>query len=123
MKPPAYLLNAARGRVVDEPVLVDALALRQIRVPRSTSRSRSRCPRPRRCGHGERAHHAAYGSPLGGRCAPDHAGESRAARARRDRAAEPGGPPCYSARRTCGIFFTMKRQVCSTSSSVNTASP
>jgi lactate dehydrogenase-like 2-hydroxyacid dehydrogenase len=31
MKPLAYLLNAARGRVVDEPVLVDALALRQIR--------------------------------------------------------------------------------------------
>ena len=30
---------------------------------------------------------------------------------------------CYSARRTCGIFFTIKRQVCSTSSSVNTASP
>jgi hypothetical protein len=32
-------------------------------------------------------------------------------------------PSCYSARRTCGIFFTIKRQVCSTSSSVNTASP
>ena len=31
MKPFAYLLNAARGRVVDEPALVDALARRQIR--------------------------------------------------------------------------------------------
>ena len=31
MKPTAYLLNAARGRVVDEPALVDALARRQIR--------------------------------------------------------------------------------------------
>ena len=50
MKPSAYLLNAARGRVVDEPALVDVLARRQIRGPRSTSRSRSRCPRPRRCG-------------------------------------------------------------------------
>jgi D-2-hydroxyacid dehydrogenase (NADP+) len=31
MKPSAYLLSAARGRVVDEPALVDALARRQIR--------------------------------------------------------------------------------------------
>ena len=31
MKPTAYLLNAARGRAVDEPALVDALARRQIR--------------------------------------------------------------------------------------------
>src|SRR6478752_2555413 len=31
VKPSAYLLNAARGRVVDEPALVDALARRQIR--------------------------------------------------------------------------------------------
>jgi phosphoglycerate dehydrogenase-like enzyme len=31
MKPSAYLLNAARGRVVDEPALVDVLARRQIR--------------------------------------------------------------------------------------------
>ena len=31
MKPSAYLLNATRGRVVDEPALVDALARRQIR--------------------------------------------------------------------------------------------
>ena len=31
MRPSAYLLNAARGRVVDETALVDALARRQIR--------------------------------------------------------------------------------------------
>ena len=31
MKPTAYLLHAARGRVVDEPALVNALARRQIR--------------------------------------------------------------------------------------------
>src|SRR5262249_38025886 len=30
MKPSAYLVNAARGRVIDEPALVDALAQRQI---------------------------------------------------------------------------------------------
>jgi len=30
VKPSAYLLNAARGCVVDEPALVDALARRQI---------------------------------------------------------------------------------------------
>ena len=45
-------------------------------------------------GHGARAHHATHRRrdlPLRGRCARDHAGESRAALARRDRAAEPGG--------------------------------
>jgi D-2-hydroxyacid dehydrogenase (NADP+) len=31
MKPSTYLINAARGRVVDEPALVDALTRRQIR--------------------------------------------------------------------------------------------
>jgi phosphoglycerate dehydrogenase-like enzyme len=31
LKPSAYLINAARGRVVDEPALVDALKRRQIR--------------------------------------------------------------------------------------------
>jgi phosphoglycerate dehydrogenase-like enzyme len=31
LKPSAYLINAARGRVVDEPALVDALARRLIR--------------------------------------------------------------------------------------------
>jgi phosphoglycerate dehydrogenase-like enzyme len=50
MKPSAYLLNAARGRVVDEPALVDVLARRRIRGAALDSRSRSRCPRPRRCG-------------------------------------------------------------------------
>ena len=30
MKPSVYLLNSARGRVVDEPALADALARRQI---------------------------------------------------------------------------------------------
>ena len=65
IKPPAYVLNAARGRDGrPSRCRLDVLALRQIRGPRSTSRSRSRCPRPRRCGHGERADHAAYGSPL-----------------------------------------------------------
>jgi phosphoglycerate dehydrogenase-like enzyme len=94
MKPSAYLLNAARGGVVDEPALVDALARRQIRGAASTSWSRSRCPRPLLCGRGEGAHHATYRGrdlPLRGQCARDYAGESRAALARRDRAAEPGG--------------------------------
>ena len=43
---------------------------------------------------GERAYHATYRRrdlPLRGQCARDHAGESRAALAGRDRAAEPGG--------------------------------
>ena len=31
LRPSAYLISAARGRVVDEPALVDALARRQIR--------------------------------------------------------------------------------------------
>ncbi len=43
-KASAYLLNAARRRVVDERALVDALAPRLIRAQRSTSWSRSRSP-------------------------------------------------------------------------------
>ena len=37
MKPSAYLLNAARGRVVDEPALIDALRDGRSGAPRSTS--------------------------------------------------------------------------------------
>ena len=95
MKPSAYLINAARGRVVDEPALVDALARRQIRgaaldVIRGAAAAAHGLAA---VGYGAGAHHATYRRrdlPLRGRCARDHAGESRPALARRDRAAEPG---------------------------------
>jgi D-isomer specific 2-hydroxyacid dehydrogenase, NAD binding domain len=50
LKPSAYLLNAARGRVVDQPALADALARRQIRGAALDVMVDERCPRPRRCG-------------------------------------------------------------------------
>jgi phosphoglycerate dehydrogenase-like enzyme len=50
MKPSPYLLNAARGRVVDEPALVDALARRQIRGAALDVMVEEPLPRPRRCG-------------------------------------------------------------------------
>ena len=87
MKPSAYVLNAARGRVVDEPALIDALARRQIRgaaldvmVEEPLVRGLAAVV------YGERAHHATHRGrdlPLRGRCARDHAGGPRAALARR----------------------------------------
>ena len=124
VKPSAYLLNAARGRVVDEPALVDALARRQIRgaaldvMVEEPLRAASPLwtmehvlitpPYSRR------------DLPLRGRCARDHAGESRAALARRDRAAEPGGLDD----RHCGAtrqFHSRKRQAKKRSTSASSA--
>jgi hypothetical protein len=94
MKPSAYLLNAARGRVVDEPApLVDVLARRQIRG-RARRHGRGAAARGLAAvGHGARAYNATYRGRdlLRGQCACDRGGESRAALARRDRAAQPGG--------------------------------
>ena len=95
VKPSAYLLNAARGRVVDEPALVDALARRQIRgAALDVMAEEPLAAASPLWAMEHRAHHATYRRrdlPLRGRCARDHAGEPRAALARRDRASEPGG--------------------------------
>jgi RHS repeat-associated protein len=86
---------AARGRVDDEPALVDALARRQIRGAALDVTVEEPLPADSPLwGHGARALHATYRRrdlPPRRQCARDHAGESRAALARRDRAAEPGG--------------------------------
>jgi D-isomer specific 2-hydroxyacid dehydrogenase, NAD binding domain len=60
MKPSAYLLNAARGRVVDEPALVDALARRQVRGAALDVTVEEPLPVGLAAvGDGERAHHTA----------------------------------------------------------------
>ena len=94
VKPSAYLLNAARGRVVDEPALVDALARRQIRGAALDVMVEEPLPAASPLWVMEHVlitPHPAGRLPLRGECARDHAGESRAALARRDRAAEPSG--------------------------------
>jgi len=50
MKPTAFLINVARGGVVDEPALMDALESGKIAAPRSMSSRRNRCRRKAPCG-------------------------------------------------------------------------
>ena len=91
MKPSAYLLNAARGRVVDEPALADALARRQIRGAALDVMVEEPLPAASPLWAMENVLITPH--TAGETCryaARDHAGESRPALARRDRAAEPG---------------------------------
>ena len=51
MQPSAYLLNIARGELIDEPALIEALSERAPSpAPPSTSSSASRCRRTARSG-------------------------------------------------------------------------
>ena len=50
MKPTAHLINVARGRVIDEPALIEALQQGRIAAAGLDVTARSRCPPPRRFG-------------------------------------------------------------------------
>jgi D-isomer specific 2-hydroxyacid dehydrogenase-like protein len=82
MKPSAYLLNAARGRVVDEPALVDVLARRQIRGAALDVTVEEPLPAASPLWATEHVLITYRGRdlPLRGQCACDHGGESGAAR-------------------------------------------
>jgi hypothetical protein len=73
MKPTSYFINVARGGVVDEDALVEALRDKKIAARRSTCSDRSRCRRPSVWDLQERHHHHPPGRLLRHLCRSRHA--------------------------------------------------